>query len=74
MNTSPTVSRRHAARLCGVAADTLKDWARSTPPRGPACVKLGVSKQARTLYSIAEIEAWQRDPRGYERQRQERNR
>lgn len=69
--TSPYVPRRQAARLCGVATDTLKTWARSTPPRGPACVKLGDNKQARTLYSVAEIAAWQRDPRGYERRRQE---
>jgi hypothetical protein len=64
--TSPTVSRTQTARLIGVTTDTLKDWARATPPRGPRCVKLGGRKQSRTLYAIAEIEAWQRDPQGYE--------
>lgn len=65
--TTPTVSRRQAAGIIGVSSDTLKDWARATPPRGPRCVKLGGNKQSRTLYPLNEIERWQRDPQGYER-------
>lgn len=61
-----TVSRRGAAELIGVKPGTLKRW--NIEGRGPkVAAKLGTSKQARTLYSITEIERWKRDPAGYER-------
>lgn len=62
----PTVSRRIAAELTGLAPATLKKWAGQRPQRGPACFKIGTTKQARTLYSVAEIARWKRDPAGYE--------
>jgi hypothetical protein len=61
-----TVSRRIAAEIIGIAPATLKKWA--IEERGPAVhAKLGDSKQARTLYAVAEIQKWQRDPAAYER-------
>jgi hypothetical protein len=65
MNTKPTetVTRRDAARLTGLSPNTLKRWA--VEGRGPAFAKLGTAQQSRTLYSVAEIEQWKRDPAGY---------
>jgi hypothetical protein len=61
-----TVTRRAAAEIIGIAPATLKKWA--IEQRGPAVhAKLGDSKQARTLYAVAEIQKWQRDPAAYER-------
>jgi len=68
MNTKPTktVTRRDAARLIGgLSPNTLKRWA--VEGRGPAFAKLGTAQQSRTLYSVAEIERWKRDPVAYER-------
>jgi hypothetical protein len=63
-----TVSRRIAAEIIGIAPATLKKWA--IEERGPAVhAKLGDSKQARTLYAVAEIERWRSDPVGYEQRR-----
>jgi len=59
-----TVSRRVASELTGLAPATLKKMA--VQHRGPAFIKLGTSKQARTLYRLADIEHWKRDPAGYE--------
>lgn len=64
-----TVSRRIAAELTGLAPATLKKWAGQKPARGPACFKIGSSKQARTLYHVAEIARWKRDPAKYEASR-----
>jgi hypothetical protein len=63
--TSPSVSRNRAAEIIGVSAGTLRNWACEKPPRGPAPIKIGASKQARTLYSLVEIERWRSDPTGY---------
>jgi hypothetical protein len=60
-----TVTRRMASELTGLAPATLKKMA--LEGRGPIFTKLGDSKQARTLYSLAEIQKWQRDPAAYER-------
>ena len=60
-----TISRRDATKIIGVSPDTLKKW--SIEGRGPLAIKLGSEQQSRTLYSLAEIEAWQRDPAAYER-------
>jgi len=61
-----TVSRRIAAEIIGIAPATLKKWA--IEERGPAVhAKLGDHRQSRTLYSMTEIEKWQRDPAAYER-------
>ena len=66
---SKTVTRRIAAEMIGIAPATLKKWA--IEERGPAVhAKLGDSKQARTLYAVAEIQKWQRDPAAYERRHQ----
>ena len=59
------VSRSIAAELTGLAPATLKKMA--VEGRGPAFVKLGQAKQARTLYRLDEIERWKRDPVAYER-------
>lgn len=59
------VGRTEAARLCGLKPDTLKHMAMQEPPRGPAFVKLGSERQARTLYPVSEIARWQADPTGY---------
>ena len=65
MNRTKTVTRRDAAAIIGVAPDTLKKWAGQQ--RGPRiAAKLGETPQARTLYSLAEIERWKRDPVKYE--------
>jgi hypothetical protein len=61
---APAVSRRVAAELTGLSPATLKKMAGQH--RGPAFFKLGTSKQARTLYRLADLERWQRDPAGYE--------
>lgn len=63
---APAVSRRVASELTGLSPATLKKMAAAVPQRGPAFFKLGTSKQARTLYRLADIERWQRDPAGYE--------
>ena len=63
--TSHSVSRVRAAEIIGVSAGTLRNWASEKPPRGPAPIKIGASKQARTLYSVAEIERWRSDPTNY---------
>lgn len=63
---TPAVPRRVAAELTGLSPATLKKMASAVPRRGPSFFKLGTSKQARTLYLLADIERWQRDPAGYE--------
>jgi hypothetical protein len=66
MSTFPnkTVTRRVAAEMIGIAPATLKKW--SIEGRGPVVhAKIGASKQARTLYSLVEIERWRSDPTGY---------
>lgn len=65
MDKSPTVSRRVASELTGLAPSTLKKL--GSEGRGPAFIKLGTSQQARTLYRLDEIERWKRDPVAYER-------
>lgn len=63
---SKTVTRRDAASIIGIAPATLKKW--NLEGRGPAVhAKLGDQKQSRTLYAVAEIQKWQRDPAAYER-------
>ena len=67
MNTKPTktVARRIAADLIGISPNTLRRW--NVEGRGPrVAAKLGASQQSRTLYSVAEIERWKRDPVAYE--------
>ena len=65
-NATNTVSRRVAAEIIGIAPATLKKWA--IQERGPAVhAKIGTTQQARTLYAVAEIQKWQRDPAAYER-------
>ena len=59
-----TVSRKVASELTGLAPATLKKMAAQR--RGPAFIKLGDSKQARTLYRLADLVRWKRDPAGYE--------
>lgn len=65
MRNPATVSRRIASEITGLAPSTLKKL--GTQGRGPAFIKLGTSKQARTLYRVDEIENWKRDPVAYER-------
>lgn len=62
--TEKTVTRRVASELTGLSPATLKKMA--VQHRGPAFIKLGTAKQARTLYRLADIERWKRDPAGYE--------
>lgn len=63
-----TVPRRVAADLIGVSRHTLRRW--HVEGRGPrVAAKLGAAQQARTLYAVAEIERWKRDPVAYERRR-----
>jgi len=65
-NATKTVSRRIAAEIIGIAPATLKKW--MGQDRGPrVAAKLGDQKQSRTLYAVAEIQKWQRDPAAYER-------
>jgi hypothetical protein len=68
-----TVPRAVAAKILGIAHGTLRNWAASSPPRGPRPTKTGTTKQARTLYAVEEIQAWQRDPAGYEAKRRRRS-
>lgn len=64
-----TVTRRDAAEIIGISPATLKKWL--TQSRGPAVhAKLGHRQQSRTLYAVAEIKRWQRDPAAYERRHQ----
>lgn len=63
-----TVTRRIASELTGLAPATLKKMA--IEGRGPMFTKIGTTQQARTLYSLAEIQKWQRDPAAYERRHQ----
>lgn len=72
--TTTTVPRRRAAEIIGIAPGTLKNWSLAEPPRGPEPIKLGESMQARTLYRLADIERWQRDPRAYEARRRSSHR
>jgi len=66
MKSTKTVTRREAAAIIGIAPATLKKW--MGQDRGPrVAAKLGTTQQARTLYSLTEIQKWQRDPAGYER-------
>ena len=66
MKSTRTVSRRVAAEIIGIAPATLKKW--MSQDRGPrVAAKLGDRQQARTLYAVAEIQKWQRDPAAYER-------
>jgi hypothetical protein len=61
-----TVTRRDAAGIIGIKPATLKKWA--IEGRGPEVhAKLGDEQQSRTLYRLAEIQKWQRDPAAYER-------
>jgi hypothetical protein len=65
-NVTNTVPRRIAAEIIGIAPATLKKWA--IEGRGPVVhAKLGAEQQSRTLYALAEIQKWQRDPAAYER-------
>lgn len=67
---TPTVNRRRAAELLGLAPSTLRKWSCQQPPRGPkVAAKLGDSPQARTLYRVDELERWQADPVAYETRR-----
>jgi len=61
-----SVTRRIAAEIIGIVPAALKKWA--IEERGPAVhAKLGDRQQARTLYAVAEIQKWQREPASYER-------
>lgn len=60
--------------MLGIAHGTLKNWALADPQRGPTPIKLGETRQARTLYSLVELERWQRDPLGYEARRRSSHR
>jgi len=62
-----TVPRAAAAKIIGVAPGTLRNWASASPVRGPRPIKTGPTQQARTLYAVAELQKWQRDPAAYER-------
>jgi hypothetical protein len=64
--TTTTVSRAAAAAMIGVHPRTLSNWSCAKPARGPAPIKLGNCQQSRCLYSVREIEQWQRDPAAYE--------
>ncbi len=68
-----TVPRAVAAKILGIAHGTLRNWAAASPPRGPRPTKTGTTKQARTLYALEEIHAWQRDPAKYEANRRRRS-
>ena len=61
-----TVSRAVAASMLWIGHGTLRNWASAKPPRGPRPTKTGTSKQARTLYEVADIKRWKRDPVAYE--------
>jgi hypothetical protein len=68
MSTTPdqidrSVNRTTAAGIIGIKPATLKKWA--IRERGPSFIRLGPEQQSRTLYSVAEIERWKRDPAGY---------
>jgi hypothetical protein len=69
-----TVPRAVAAKILGIARGTLRNWASASPARGPRATKTGTTKQSRTLYAIDEIQAWQRDPAGYEARRRRSHR
>jgi len=71
--TTITVPRAAAAKMIGVAPGTLRNWASASPARGPRPIKTGPTQQARTLYAVAELQKWQRNPAAYER-RASRNR
>lgn len=62
-----TVPRATAAKIIGVAPGTLRNWASASPARGPRPIKTGTTQQARTLYAVADLEHWQRNPAAYER-------
>lgn len=63
---SQTVNRRRASEIIGVSCGTLRNWACAKIKRGPAPIRLGTSRQSRTLYRLDEIERWRSDPVGYQ--------
>ena len=66
MKSTKTVTLREAAAVIGIAPATLKKW--MGLDRGPrVAAKLGDRQQSRTLYAVAEIQKWQRDPAACER-------
>jgi hypothetical protein len=73
MSDPQTVTRRRASEITGIACGTLRNWASARPPRGPRCIKLGPDPRSRTLYPLAEIRSWLRDPADYERRQEKRH-
>ena len=52
------LTRSEAARRLGLSANTLASW--QFRGKGPAYIRTG-SQRGKTLYSVAELERWQRD-------------
>lgn len=55
--------RRRAAAFLGISPRTLKQW--QLDRRGPLATKMGESQQSRTFWNIDELQAFARDPAGY---------
>jgi hypothetical protein len=53
------LSTADAARRVGLTAKTLR--AMRCDRAGPRCLKLGTSKQARTVYRLSDLERWIRE-------------
>ena len=58
------LDRDRAAAALGIRPRTLKQW--QLEARGPSPVKAGEHRQSRCLWSRSEIDAFLRDPAGYE--------
>ena len=55
--------RERAAEFLQISTHRLKRL--MSAGTGPACVKNGDTKQATVRWTLAELEAWKADPRGY---------
>ena len=53
------LSTRQAAELVGLSAKTLRQM--RCERSGPRCLKLGASRQARTVYRRSDLERWIRE-------------
>jgi hypothetical protein len=53
---APLLTRREAARVVGLSATALRDLAHRR--EGPRFLKRGPARQARCLYTLADLHAW----------------
>lgn len=58
------LDRERAAAALGITVRTLKQW--GLEGRGPMPVKAGEHRQSRCLWARADIDAFLRDPQGFE--------